>query len=619
MLLTKKKYGIPDMVVLPFKVSPFYSAVFAVQRIVSGLMPTFMIFATAKFINTATAILNKEAELRDIYVPIALLAGIMFYQAVIGVLMEFVNCRTNIVFRKRLRPEMVEKRARLEYRHIEDQDTADLISRVCPVIDTTVRDMYMRVLDIAENVIFAAGILITLFTRVWWVALFIAASSVPILIIATKAGEKSYEANRELSKVDRRTWYLSDVLKSREAVEERSVYGYSDKLNGQFAERYEYAWKSRLKISAKNFVNQKMGGIITSILSTVVMLAMLTPVVQGKIDIGMFIGIMGSIFNLSGRLSWGVNWIVEDLARKKEYLKDLTEFMKLEEHGDANALPDRTVDFRTIEFRNVSFRYPGMEKLVLDNISFVIENGKHYAFVGVNGAGKTTIAKLITGLYTNYEGEILVDGRPLRSMSGAEIKGLSSVVYQDFARYYIPMYDNIALGCLNQEHDRTDIENAAEAAGLSHTISRLPDGLDTPLGKIQEKGVDISGGEWQRVAMARSIVSSAPLRILDEPTASLDPVSESMVYRKFEQISRGKTTIFISHRLGSTRLADVIYVIADGKIAENGPHEELMEKNGIYAEMFRAQAEWYKSGEPDGLLNETAWPQMDDTGVTANA
>ena len=138
MLLTKKKYGIPDMVVLPFKVSPFYSAVFAVQRIVSGLMPTFMIFATAKFINTATAILNKEAELRDIYVPIALLAGIMFYQAVIGVLMEFVNCRTNIVFRKRLRPEMVEKRARLEYRHIEDQDTADLISRVCPVIDTTV-------------------------------------------------------------------------------------------------------------------------------------------------------------------------------------------------------------------------------------------------------------------------------------------------------------------------------------------------------------------------------------------------------------------------------------------------------------------------------------------------
>lgn len=619
MFLIKNKYGLPDMIILPFKVSPFYSAVFAVQRIVSGLMPTFTIFVTAKFVNTAIAILNKTAELRDIYVPIALLAGIMLYGVVIGVLMEFVNCRANIVFRKKLRPEMAEKRARLEYRHIEDQNTADLINRVCPVIDTTVKDMYMRVLDIAENLIYAAGILVALFTQVWWIALFMALSGVPILVIATKAGERSYEADREMSKIDRRTWYLSDVLKSREAVEERSVYGYSGKLNEQFAERYEFARKFRMKVSIKNFIKQKMGGIITSILSTAVMLAMLPPVVQGKIDIGMFIGMMGGVFSLSGKLSWGVNWIIEDLARKMEYLKDLTEFMKLEEHDDANALPDRTVNFRTIEFRNVSFRYPGTEKLILDNISFVIESGKHYAFVGVNGAGKTTVTKLITGLYSNYEGEILVDGRPLRSMSQAEIKGLSSVVYQDFAKYYISMYDNIALGCLNQEHDRADIENAAELAGLSDTIERLPDGMDTPLGKIQEKGVDISGGEWQRVAIARGIASSAPLRILDEPTASLDPVSESMVYKKFEQISRGMTTIFISHRLGSTKLADIIYVIADGRIAESGSHEELMEKNGIYAEMFRAQAEWYKTGESDGPLHVTGRPQMNETGVAANA
>ncbi|HOL92255.1 MAG TPA: ABC transporter transmembrane domain-containing protein, partial [Clostridiales bacterium] len=249
MLLIKKNYGLPDMIILPFKVSPFYSAVFAVQRIVSGLMPTFTIFVTAKFVNTAIAILNKTAELRDIYVPIALLAGIMLYGVVIGVLMEFVNCRANIVFRKKLRPEMAEKRARLEYRHIEDQNTADLINRVCPVIDTTVKDMYMRVLDIAENLIYAAGILVALFTQVWWIALFMALSGVPILIIATKAGERSYEADREMSKIDRRTWYLSDVLKSREAVEERSVYGYSGKLNEQFAERYEFARKFRMKVS----------------------------------------------------------------------------------------------------------------------------------------------------------------------------------------------------------------------------------------------------------------------------------------------------------------------------------------------------------------------------------
>jgi len=604
MLLKKRKYGNPDMIVLPFKVSPFYSAVFALQRIVSGLIPTFSIFITARFVNTSIAVLNKTAELQDIYVPIALLAAVMFYSVVIGVLMNFLDCRAKIVYRKKLRPEIIEKCARLEYRHIENQKTVDLVNRVCPVIDTTIKDMYTRVLEAAENIVYAAGILITLFTQVWWVALFITLSSVPIMVIATKAGERSYEADKVMTKIDRKAWYLSEVLKSREAVEERNVYGYSDKLNEQFAERYEFLRKYKLKVSAANFVKLKMGGVITSILSTIVMLAMLQPVAQGKIDIGMFIGMMGGVFGLSGRLSWGVNSLVQDLARKREYLKDLTEFMNLEEHEDANVLPDKSMSFRKIEFKNVSFRYPGTEKLVLDNISFVIENGKHYAFVGINGAGKTTITKLITGLYTNYEGEILVDGRPLRSLSQSEIKGLSSVVYQDFARYYISMFDNIAIGSLNQEQNRNNIQKAAELVGLTGTIEKLPDGIDTPLGKVYEKGADISGGEWQRVAMARSIVSSAPLRILDEPTASLDPISESMVYKKFEQISRGMTTIFISHRLGSTKLADIIYVLSGGRIVECGSHEELMVKNGIYAEMFRAQAEWYKSSEFDVMPDE---------------
>lgn len=223
----------------------------------------------------------------------------------------------------------------------------------------------------------------------------------------------------------------------------------------------------------------------------------------------------------------------------------------------------------------------------------MIENGKHYAFVGVNGAGKTTIAKLITGLYTNYEGEILVDGRPLRSMSGAEIKGLSSVVYQDFARYYIPMYDNIALGCLNQEHDRTDIENAAEAAGLSHTISRLPDGLDTPLGKIQEKGVDISGGEWQRIAIARGLYRVHDIIVLDEPTAAIDPLEESRIYRKFVEISRGKTAIIVTHRLGSTKIADRVIVMEKGRVIATGTHDELMRNCELYRTMYDSQAEWY--------------------------
>jgi len=596
MILKQKKYGISDMITMSFKTSPFYTIIFALKSLTDALLPTFQIFITADFLNKAMAVYNKETAMSSVYVPVVLLAGIMIYNATIGALMNFVGTKRNIYFRNKLVPEMIEKRARLEYRHIENSKTADLINRICPTFDWSVWDMYNRVLDVINLVVYVMGIIVSLFTQVWWIAITMFAVSLPILYIATKAGKRSYDADKEMSKIDRRVNYLSDVMRSREAVEERTVYGYTESLSAQYAEKYEFARKFRLKVQLRNFIKSKSAGIITSVYSVGAMLAMLPPVIDGKITVGMFIALMSAVFGLSTRLSWGINWLIEDIARKREYLKDLTEFTVLEEHEDATALPDKNMEFNTIEFKNVSFKYPDTEKLILDNVSFVIENGKHYSFVGVNGAGKTTITKLITGLYTNYDGEILVDDRSLRDLSQSEIKGLSSVVYQDFAKYYITLRDNIAVADLENNDNEKEIENAVELVGLSETVVRLKDGLETPMGKIMENGADISGGEWQRTAMARSVMSNAPLKILDEPTAALDPVSESTVYRNFEQISKGMTTIFISHRLGSTKLADIIYVLSDGKIVESGSHKELMTvNNGVYSEMFNSQAEWYRN------------------------
>ena len=222
-----------------------------------------------------------------------------------------------------------------------------------------------------------------------------------------------------------------------------------------------------------------------------------------------------------------------------------------------------------------------------------MEKGRHYAFVGVNGAGKTTITKLLTGLYREYEGEILLNEKPLSSYTQAELKAYFSVVCQDFARYQISLEDNIALGNV-LEYDEEKIREAAGRIGLSDVIEKLPEGMRTPLGKVKEKGVDLSGGEWQRVAVARALYRPTAVRILDEPTAALDPVAESDIYRLFGRISAGGTTIFITHRLGGARLADRIIVIAKGQVAESGSHEELLAANGIYAEMFEAQRSWYQ-------------------------
>jgi ATP-binding cassette subfamily B protein len=282
---------------------------------------------------------------------------------------------------------------------------------------------------------------------------------------------------------------------------------------------------------------------------------------------------------------------LENISRVGEYMKDLTEFAAMSQTKDALTEPDANpLAFDSLEFRNVSFRYPGSERLVLDGLSFKLEAGRHYAFVGKNGAGKTTITKLLTGLFTQYEGEILINGKELREYPASTVKALFSVVYQDFARYYIRLKDNITLGDV---HRKGNEQQAAHLAGLDETVSSLNLGLDTPLGKIMAGGQDLSGGQWQRVAIARSLNSRAPVKMLDEPTSALDPISESLLYRDFEKLMLGKTTVFVSHRLGSTKLADEILVIDSGRIIERGTHEVLMAANGAYAGMFEAQRGWY--------------------------
>ena len=600
MIFVKKKYGFADMFMLSFKISPFHTVLNVLSTIVSSLMPTFTIFVTASFIDTALAIFNGTAQRSDINLPIAMLMGITLYGIIIGVIFSFINSRKNIYFRKRVSPEILEKRAQLEYKYMEDPKMLDLINRVCGNIEGIIMEMLGRVLDIVNIIVFSGGILVTLFTQVWWVSIAITLTAVPILFIAAKAGKKSYEADKEMTKIDRRVWYLSNVMTDRGAVGERALFNYTEHLNEQYMEKFNFARKFRLKVSRNNFIKNKMGGIICTIFSVAVMFALLGPVVSGEIEYGMFIALMGATFALAARFSWGINWTISDIAHKMEYLKELTEFVHLETIDNADVLPEKDMTFNEIKFVNVSFKYPGTEKLILNKVNFNIENGKHYSFVGVNGAGKTTVTKLLTGLYNEYEGEILIDGTELKQFTQAQLKGLCSVIYQDFAGYSISMRENIALGNTNDMQNNEKIEEAVKLADLTDAVEKLKDGLDTPLGKIKEDGVDLSGGEWQRVAIARSIVNPAPLRILDEPTAALDPISESELYKNFEQISRGMTTIFISHRLGSTKLAETIYVLDEGQITESGSHEQLMKENGMYAKMFESQAAWYSNENREG-------------------
>ena len=592
MIEINKNYRSFDALKLALAASPVCMVSDILLSVTQSILQTgALALVTAEFVDTASAILKGVRPHNDIYLPLVLLLVTLGLTTIIGALIQLASSRIRLNLKRRLVPSVVKIYAALDYRHIEDNTSWELISRVSRDPVNSIMEGVEAYIQFLKIMISLASVLILIVTRVWWAAFFILIFSAPMFWLSVRAGRKVYQAGREAEKFNRRTEYLGEVLTGRDNVDERTLFGYSDEINGKWQNQYEAGRKLQLKVTARMFLFIKGSSLLLVLVSLLVALTLIGPVLTGQMTAGWFMGIVSAVFGMIQKLGFQMSRSLENISRVGEYMKDLTAFAAMSQTKDALTEPDaQPMEFESLEFRNVCFQYPGSERLVLNGMSFKMEAGRHYAFVGKNGAGKTTITKLLTGLFSQYQGEILINGKELREYPASAVKALFSVVYQDFARYYIRLKDNIALGDL---HRKGNEMQAAHLAGLDETVNSLNHGLDTPLGKIMAAGQDLSGGQWQRVAIARSLNSRAPVKILDEPTSALDPISESLLYRDFEKLMGGKTTVFVSHRLGSTKLADEILVIDSGRIIERGTHDELMAENGSYAGMFEAQRGWY--------------------------
>lgn len=597
MEIINKKYNLIDVIKISFSCSPQASILIMMQKVLSGIIPSLQILATARFIDTAVLVVRDGLEIKTIFPSLSYVVILIAFQWLTGDLTKLAFTRLRLAIKVKFRTAITDKRSRLEYRHIENHETWDLISRVAKEPEKLLMRAFLEILDGLSLAIRVTGVVLILVTQVWWAALIIVGVSIPLMFVAVKSGKATYEANRKASRSKREYEYLEKVLLDREAVNERTLFGFSKNLNKVWLTHHDRARKIEVHTRLKWFIRMKSSSLITATISIMVIFVLLNPVIAGVITIGMFIALVNAVFSMVQMMSWQFTHIVDQMAHHREFMKDITDFAALSECENMNALPDiETPVFESLEFIDVKFSYPGTEAVILDGVSFKITPETHYAFVGINGAGKTTITKLMTGLYDNYEGSILLNGKEIRDYSKARLKSFYSIVYQDFVRYYISLKENIAIGDINNRDNNQDekVKNAIQSIELEGVIDNFKDGIDTNLGKIRTGGMDVSGGEWQRIAMARAIMNPAPFRILDEPTAALDPISESRLYEKFEDISIDKTTLFISHRLGSTKLADIIFVLGEGKVLSSGTHIELMENCLEYSQMYESQRGWYQ-------------------------
>jgi ATP-binding cassette, subfamily B, bacterial len=594
-ILYAKKYNLFDLVTINFIATPWFCVLSIVFMIIDALMPAVQIFITANFIDTAINIFKGIKEYNAIYLPLILIILTIFYRYLYNDVLRLFNMKSYIKLNEEIKTFMIAKRAKIEYKHMENNETWELISRTCNDPVNQIAYGFHIFLNAANIPIRVSSIFIILLTQVWWAGLAIFTVSIPLFYIAVKNGRRNYDAFVEANKHERKALYIDDILTSRESGLERTMFSYSDAISRKWKELYDKGRKIRLKAELRNLVRLKIGGVITVVAAMLIAGVLISPLKQHAITVGMFIALVEAVADLQWIVTWTLSGIIIRISETIEFMKDLTGFMALSETKDALESADKNIydqKFESIEFIDVSFKYPGTDKYILKGLSMKLSAGFHYAFVGINGAGKTTIIKLLTGMYDDFEGEILINSRNIKSYGMPQIKAIFSVVYQDFARYCLSVRENIEMG--NIDATDTEINRSIETVDLAGAISNLPNGIETNLGKIRENSSDISGGEWQRLAIARTLVSRSPVRILDEPTASLDAIAESNIYEMFDRISAGKTTLLITHRLGATRTADEIILIEDGKVTERGPHVKLMTDNGQYAKMFESQRSWYQ-------------------------
>jgi len=428
-----------------------------------------------------------------------------------------------------------------------------------------------------------------------WLVLLLALGVLPSFLGETHYAFLGYAKNFRQTPAKRQMDYLRQVAGSREGAKEVKLFGLNKFFTSRFQTLANQIYVEDVTLSRSKLIVGGLLGIIGTLGYYGAYVYVIWRTLHGVYDIGQFTFLTTAIQQASSNLQQ-VFSTASGIADQALFLTDLIAFFEMEPtvNSNPNGLPAPKQIRSGFEFRNVSFTYPGTNRTVLKNFNLKLSTGERIALIGENGQGKTTVVKLITRLYDPTEGQILLDGIDLREYSLEDLHRHIGVIFQDFMRFEMTARENIAVGRIDQPHQQSDIEMAAHKSLADTVVAKLAGGYDQILGRRFEGGVELSGGEWQKMALARAYLRDAQLLILDEPTAALDAKSELEVFERFAELTEGKMALLISHRFSTVRMADRIVVLSGGRLIEEGNHQQLMAKSGLYASMFEMQAASYR-------------------------
>ena len=489
---------------------------------------------------------------------------------------------------------LMQHAASLDLEDFEDADLQDKLDRARRQVAGR-SQLLSQLLGQAQDAVTIVSFAVGLFVYAPWLIVLVLVAVVPAFAGELHFNAESYAVNYQWTPERRELDYLRMVGASTTTAKEVKSFG----LNAFLIDRYRDLSQSIYRANRAVAVRRaSWGGLFTTIgtigyYAAYAFIAWRT--VNGVFTIGDLTFLSASfrrLRNLLENLFYGFS----SVAGQALYLDDLFAFFEIRPEilSPKEPLPFPNPIREGLTFENVGFRYPEAKHWALRNVSFQLRAGEVIAFVGENGAGKTTLVKLLSRLYDPDEGRILLDGHDLKDYSLEDLRANIGVIFQDFVRYYFSASDNIAVGRIEARGDSERIATAAQRSLADEVIAKLPKGFEQMLGKLFKGGVDLSGGEWQKIAIARAYMREAQLLILDEPTAALDARAEFEVFQRFKDLAAGKSAAIISHRFSTVRMADRIIVLENGHIVESGTHEQLIAANGHYAELFELQAAGYR-------------------------